>query len=59
MGQAGVLNVGDVRRTEKPGRGMNHLARHVVFPSRKKVFFDREHSPYTSSIICRNEGGKA
>lgn len=59
MDQAGVLNVGDVRRTEKPGHGMHHLARHVVFPSRKKVFFDREHSLYPSSIIRRNEGEKA
>jgi hypothetical protein len=40
MGRAGVLNVGDVRRTENPGRGMHHLARQVVFPSRKKVYSD-------------------
>ncbi len=52
MGRAGVLNVGDVRRTENPGRGMHHL----VFPSRKKGFVDCEVCPHSPSIICRRVG---
>jgi hypothetical protein len=56
MGRAGVLNVGDVRKTENPGRGMHHLARQVVFPSRKKGFVDCEVCPHSPSIICRRVG---